>query len=109
MTAAKPVSAVLGAGSWGTALAVLIARNGYNTLLWGHDAARQARLAHERENARYLPGVRFPDNLLIREDLLETAEEAAHLLVVVPSHAFRATLEALKPRLPAEAVVARAT
>jgi len=109
MTAAKPVIAVLGAGSWGTALAVLIARNGYHTLLWGHDAARQARLAHERENARYLPGVRFPDNLLIREDLLETAEEAAHLLVVVPSHAFRATLEALKPRLPAEAIVAWAT
>ena len=109
MTAAKPVIAVLGAGSWGTALAVLIARNGFHTLLWGHDAARQARLAHERENARYLPGVRFPDNLLIREDLLETAEEAAHLLVVVPSHAFRATLEALKPRLPAEAIVAWAT
>ncbi|MBS1235233.1 MAG: glycerol-3-phosphate dehydrogenase, partial [Proteobacteria bacterium] len=109
MTAAKPVIAVLGAGSWGTALAVLIARNGYHTLLWGHDAARQARLAHERENARYLPGVRFPDTLLIREDLLETAEEAAHLLVVVPSHAFRATLEALKPRLPAEAIVAWAT
>ena len=109
MTAAKPVIAILGAGSWGTALAVLIARNGYHTLLWGHDAARQARLAHERENARYLPGVRFPDNLLIREDLLETAEEAAHLLVVVPSHAFRATLEALKPRLPAEAIVAWAT
>jgi glycerol-3-phosphate dehydrogenase (NAD(P)+) len=109
MTAAKPVIAVLGAGSWGTALAVLIARNGYHTLLWGHDAARQARLAHERENARYLPGVRFPDNLLIREDLLETAEEAAHLLVVVPSHAFRATLEALKVRLPTEAIVAWAT
>ncbi|HWR87471.1 MAG TPA: NAD(P)H-dependent glycerol-3-phosphate dehydrogenase [Acidiferrobacterales bacterium] len=109
MTVAKPVIAVLGAGSWGTALAVLLARNGYRTLFWGHDAARQARLAHERENARYLPGVRFPDNLLIREDLLETAEEAAHLLVVVPSHAFRATLEALKSRLPSEAIVAWAT
>ena len=57
MTAAKPVIAVLGAGSWGTALAVLLARNGYRTLFWGHDAARQARLAHERENARYLPGI----------------------------------------------------
>jgi glycerol-3-phosphate dehydrogenase (NAD(P)+) len=106
MTAAKPVIAVLGAGSWGTALAVLLARNGYRTLLWGHDAARQARLAHERVNDRYLPDVRFPENLFIREDLLETAEEAAHLLVVVPSHAFRATLEALKTRLPAKAIVA---
>jgi glycerol-3-phosphate dehydrogenase (NAD(P)+) len=109
MTAAKPVIAVLGAGSWGTALAVLIARNGYRTLFWGHDAARQARLAHERENARYLPGVRFPENLFIREDLLETVEEATHLLLVVPSHAFRATLEAFKTRLPADAIVAWAS
>ena len=105
----KPVIAVLGAGSWGTALAVLLARNGFPTLLWGHDAARQARLAHERENARYLPGVRFPENLVIREDLLATADEAAHLLAVVPSHAFRPTLEALKTRLPTQAIVAWAT
>lgn len=109
MTVAKPVIAVLGAGSWGTALAVLVARNGYRTLFWGHDAARQANLARERENTRYLPGVRFPENLSIREDLLETAEEATHLLLVVPSHAFRATLEALKSRLPAKAIVAWAT
>ena len=106
---AKPVIAVLGAGSWGTALAVLIARNGYRTLFWGHDPARQAQLAHARENARYLPGVRFPDNLVIREDLLALAQEAAHLLVVVPSHAFRPTLEALKPQLPATAIIAWAT
>jgi glycerol-3-phosphate dehydrogenase (NAD(P)+) len=109
MTAAQPVIAVLGAGSWGTALAVLLARNGYRTLFWGHDAARQARLAHERENTRYLPGVRFPDNLQIREDLLATVEEATHLLVVVPSHAFRATLEAIKARLSAQAIVAWAS
>jgi glycerol-3-phosphate dehydrogenase (NAD(P)+) len=109
MTAAQPAIAVLGAGSWGTALAVLLARNGYRTLFWGHDAARQARLAHERENIRYLPGVRFPDNLLIREDLLETVDEANHLLVVVPSHAFRVTLDAIKARLSAQAIVAWAT
>lgn len=106
---AKPVIAVLGAGSWGTALAVLIARNGYRTLFWGHDPARQAQLAHARENARYLPGVHFPDNLVIREDLPTLAPEVAHLLVVVPSHAFRATLEVLRPHLPAEAIVAWAT
>lgn len=109
MMATRPVIAVLGAGSWGTALAVLLARNGFRTLFWGHDGARQARLAHERENVRYLAGVRFPENLVIREDLLETAAEAAHLLLVVPSHAFRATLEALKSRIPAQAIVAWAT
>ena len=105
----KPVIAVLGAGSWGTALAVLLARNGFPVLLWGHDAAHQARLAHDRENARYLPGIRFPENLGIREDLLATAEEAAHVLLVVPSHAFRPTLEAFKTKLPKGAMVAWAT
>ncbi len=109
MSTAKPVIAVLGAGSWGTALAVLIARNGYPVLLWGHDPARMAALAHERENSRYLPGTHFPDNLHVREDLLALCEAASHLLVVVPSHAFRATLEAVKPHLPASAIVAWAT
>jgi glycerol-3-phosphate dehydrogenase (NAD(P)+) len=106
---AKPAIAVLGAGSWGTALAVLIARNGYHTLLWGHDAARQAQLAHARENARYLPGVHFPDNLSVREDLRTLVSETRHILVVVPSHAFRSTLVALKPQLHSEAIVAWAT
>jgi glycerol-3-phosphate dehydrogenase (NAD(P)+) len=105
----KPVIAVLGAGSWGTALAVLIARNGYHTLLWGHDPARMAQLEHARENTRYLPGVRFPDNLLIREDLLAAAQEATNILLVVPSHAFRATLEAIGNHLAPDAVVAWAT
>lgn len=106
---ARDAIAVLGAGSWGTALAVLIARNGHPVLLWGHDPARLAMLAHERANQRYLPGVEFPDLLQVREDLPAVASEAAHLLAVVPSHAFRATLEAIKPRLPNTAIVAWAT
>lgn len=106
---ARDAIAVLGAGSWGTALAVLIARNGHPTLLWGHDPARLAMLAHERANQRYLPGVVFPDLLQVREDLLAVAHEAAHLLAVVPSHAFRATLEAIKPCLPNTAIVAWGT
>lgn len=109
MSNARPAIAVLGAGSWGTALAVLIARNGYPARLWGHDPARMAGLAHERENVRYLPGVRFPDNLSVHEDLSAVCAAAAHLLVVVPSHAFRATLEAVRPWLPEAAIVAWAT
>jgi glycerol-3-phosphate dehydrogenase (NAD(P)+) len=68
-----------------------------------------AQLAHARENSRYLPGVRFPENLFIREDLIATAEEAAHVLAVVPSHAFRATLDALRRQLAPTAIVAWAT
>lgn len=109
MTSSKPVIAVLGAGSWGTALAILIARNGHPVLLWGHDPARLAALGHARENARYLPGVKFPDNLTLCEDLLDLGRRAQHLLLVVPSHAFRATLDALKSTLPPSAIVAWAT
>ncbi len=111
MTAASaptPV-AVLGAGSWGTALAILLARNGFRTLLWGHDPARVAQMVRERCNQRYLPSVLFPDLLEPREDLLEIAGEASRYLIVVPSHAFRATLLQLHRRLASGAVVAWAT
>jgi glycerol-3-phosphate dehydrogenase (NAD(P)+) len=101
--------AVLGAGSWGTALAVLAARNGHAVLLWGPDAARLARLEHERENAAYLPGVRFPDRLHTRDDLAALLGETGNLLVAVPSHAFRSTLKAVAAQLVPHSIVAWAT
>ncbi|HEX9628031.1 MAG TPA: NAD(P)H-dependent glycerol-3-phosphate dehydrogenase [Acidiferrobacterales bacterium] len=101
--------AVLGAGSWGTALAVLLARNGHRTLLWGHDAAHMARLAHERANRDFLPDVAFPENLHLREDLAELAAEVRQFLVAVPSHAFRSVLAALAGRLSGDALIAWAT
>jgi glycerol-3-phosphate dehydrogenase (NAD(P)+) len=101
--------AVLGAGSWGTALACLLARNGHPVTFWGHDAARLAVLERNRENARYLPGVRFPDNLHAQADLGAVARSHARLLVVVPSHAFRATLAQLAPNVQRDAILAWAT
>jgi glycerol-3-phosphate dehydrogenase (NAD(P)+) len=80
--------AVLGAGSWGTALAVLLARNGQPTWLWGHDPIHMARLARDRENAEFLPGVRLPDGLRLSEDMGEVLDAASDLLVVVPSQVF---------------------
>lgn len=101
--------AVLGAGSWGTALALLLARNGLPVYLWGHDSARMATIAHERKNTRYLPDFPFPDNLYIRSDLPELISEVKRVLVVVPSHVFRKTLEAIKPNLNPDAIVLWAT
>jgi glycerol-3-phosphate dehydrogenase (NAD(P)+) len=101
--------AVLGAGSWGTALAILLARNEIPTYLWGRDSARMARMAHERQNGVYLPGIEFPAALRIREDLVELATEVERFLVVVPSHAFRATLQTIKPSLTTSAEIAWAT
>ena len=108
-TTTKPVIGVLGAGSWGTALAVLLARNAHRTLLWGHDAAHMARLAHERCNTVFLPDTPFPDNLELRDDLAALARDTRHYLLVVPSHAFRAVLQALQPHLHKDSIVAWAT
>jgi len=91
--------AVFGAGSWGTALAIQLARNGYRTLLWGRDAEKMARMRAERCNARYLPGVPLPDGLEPTGDLAGTLDQADRLLVVVPSEGFRHFLRDVVPHL----------
>ena len=83
---------VLGAGSWGTALALLVARGGRPVQLWTRDAEAAERLRRDRENRRYLPGHPFPPGLSIEPDLEAAAGDAEEILVVVPSHAFRAVL-----------------
>ncbi len=102
MRGAPPtVIAVLGAGSWGTALAVLLARNGHEVRLWGHDADHMARLREERENRFYLPDIPFPAELRPHSDLAAAAASAALALVVVPSQVYGETLARLKPHLSA--------
>lgn len=90
---AVPPVAVLGAGSWGTALAMLIARNGFPVRLWDIVPERVEQMRERRENPRFLPGIAFPPNLSIHSDIDRAAADASGLLVVVPSHAFRATLQ----------------
>ncbi|MDD2661940.1 MAG: NAD(P)-dependent glycerol-3-phosphate dehydrogenase [Methylococcales bacterium] len=101
--------AVLGAGSWGTTLAILAARNGCRTLLWGHNREHMASLAQDRENKRYLPGPIFPENLSVTSDLAEVAVFCNLILVSVPSHAFKDTLLKLKAHLPDGIQIAWAT
>jgi len=80
--------AVLGAGSWGTALAIHLARNGAAVSLWGHDPDEVEALRRERENRHYLPGIALPDGLQPTSDLAESVRNADEILLVVPSHAF---------------------
>lgn len=91
--------AVLGAGSWGTALAILLARNGHRTLLWGNDAAHIECLNRERCNAHYLPGQLFPEQLSVTPHLEAALNSAPLILLAIPSHALRGVLQSLLPLL----------
>ena len=106
---AKFTIAVLGAGSWGTALALLLARNGHTVTLWGHEAVQLERLERERQNRAYLPDIAFPANIRVQASLPAAVKSVSRFLIAVPSHAFRATLTALRPLLPDDAVLAWAT
>lgn len=111
MTARAPQNpiAVLGAGSWGTALAIQFARGGRAVRLWGRDGERLAAMARARRNERYLPSVPFPDALAVEADLRTALTLARDVLIVVPSPAFRSLLGALAPQLEPEMHVAWAT
>jgi glycerol-3-phosphate dehydrogenase (NAD(P)+) len=101
--------AVLGSGSWGTALAIQFARTGREVRLWGRDAALLAAMAAGRRNERYLPAVRFPEALRVVAALPQAVAGARDVLVVVPSQALRALLTALAPLLTPDMHVAWAT
>ncbi|MBT0586069.1 NAD(P)H-dependent glycerol-3-phosphate dehydrogenase [Alteromonas oceanisediminis] len=94
----SPVT-VLGAGSYGTALAFCLARNAVPTYLWGRDPSHMAQLSAQRENARYLPGATFPESLHVEADIESAIAKSDDILVVVPSHAFKHTLEIIAPLL----------
>lgn len=105
---AAPI-AVLGAGSWGTALAIHFARSGKPTRLWGRDPARITSLHAERSNERYLPGGAFPAALSVGSDLETAVRGALDVLVAVPSAGFRGLLQALAPLLTPQMRLAWAT
>ncbi len=96
MTDAQPV-AVLGAGSWGTALAVQLARNGVPTTLWGRTPQAVVDMATSRRNTRYLPDLELPDALQLSAAVEPTVRDAGTLLIAVPSHAFDEFLATISP------------
>jgi len=104
-----PSISVLGAGSWGTALAIQAARNGCRTLLWGHNPEHMAALSTDRENAHYLPGLALPENLATTDKLEEAVNFSSLILISVPSHAFADTLKKIKPFISDDTEIAWAT
>jgi glycerol-3-phosphate dehydrogenase (NAD(P)+) len=104
-----PPIAVLGAGSWGTALALQFARRGRPVRLWGRDRAQLEAISAGRSNERYLPGIAFPDNLAVEPDLEASLRGAHDVLIAVPSHGFRDILNRVAPLLDHGARVCWAT
>ncbi|UUM30779.1 NAD(P)H-dependent glycerol-3-phosphate dehydrogenase [Vibrio japonicus] len=100
---------VLGAGSYGTSLAISLARNGANVVIWGHDPKHMARLESDRANHEFLPGIEFPESLIVESDLEKAVQASRDLLVVVPSHVFGIVLNNVKPFLRDDSRICWAT
>ncbi|MDN2480030.1 NAD(P)H-dependent glycerol-3-phosphate dehydrogenase [Vibrio agarivorans] len=106
----KPISmTVIGAGSYGTSLAISLARNGDNVVIWGHEPEHMAQLEADRANHEFLPGIEFPDSLIVESDLERALAASRDVLVVVPSHVFGIVLDSMKPHLREDARICWAT
>lgn len=96
---------VLGGGSFGTAIANLLAENGYDAVLWLRDASRAAEMQQTRKNSAYLPGLTLDARLQISADLAATLQGADIVFVSVPSKVFRSVIQQIRPLLLSTAIV----
>ena len=101
--------AVLGAGSWGTALAIALAPRFDSVRLWTRNAEQAAEMTEARQNRRYLPGLSFPGNLEVTSHIPFTLEEAKVVLTVIPSRYLRPLLERMSSHISASVTVVSAT
>lgn len=109
MTSSVNRAAVLGAGSWGTALAVHLGNAGREVALWGRDAVLVGELASRRANPTYLPDVSLPPLVGPEASLDRALAGARYVIVAVPSHGLRDVVRAAAPFVPASAVIVSAT
>ncbi|WP_295682226.1 NAD(P)H-dependent glycerol-3-phosphate dehydrogenase [uncultured Nevskia sp.] len=98
--------AVLGAGAFGTALAIQLSRRGAPAFLWGRDATTMATIQESRENAVYLKGCALPAPLIATSDLARVVAESGDIVIATPSHSLRETCERLSTLLRPEQGVA---
>lgn len=95
----QPTVALFGSGSWGTALAMQMARNGIRVNFWGHDPQHVENLRRDGENRAFLPGIKFDDNICPVICLRDCLDQADTVLIAIPSQAFRGFLQKLRPLL----------
>lgn len=90
---------VIGAGSWGTALAFVLAENGHDCLLWARRSEQAAEINEQHTNSRYLPDVRLPENLAAGSDLAAAAVHGQIIVLAVPTAAMRETCRSIQGKL----------
>ena len=101
--------AVIGDGGWGTSLAMILAENGFDTILWSAFADQANEMRELRENKLYLPGIRLPDQLQFSADALSTAEHADLVVSVVPTKFLRTVIRKFEDALPSAVPIVSAT
>ncbi len=101
--------AIIGAGSWGTALACILAEKGLFISLWVHGRQTYQFIKEKRENVYYLPGINIPENVFPTDSLAEALNEQDYIIVVLPSHAFREILKRARPYLKQGCLIISAT
>ena len=101
--------AVIGGGSWGTALAVVLAPKFKEVRLWMHESDLAKQIAASRQNHVFLPGVRVPDSVCVASVLADSVRGADIVLGVMPSHFAREVYEALMPSLCKKMIFVSAT
>lgn len=100
---------MLGAGSWGTALAVHLASVGHDVTLWGRDESLIAEMRSRRANPTYLPDVALPDGVRPTASLREALKGSRHVIVAVPSHGLRGVMKSAAASIASDAVLVSAT
>ena len=95
---------VIGSGSWGTAMAVMLAKYGHNVLLWSYSSEESKQLELYRENKAYLPGIKIPNEVRFTSDI-SVCKKADIIIIAVPSHAVRQTAKKLAPYVEAGQVI----
>lgn len=101
--------AIIGAGAWGTALALLLAENGHSFPLWVYEKDLSETMKTNRENTLFLPGFSLPENIQPTSSLKEAVEDKSAVLLVVPTHVMRATIKSIKPYLKPDCLLINAS
>ena len=101
--------AVIGSGGWGTAIAVLLAKQGHQVMLWSYMKEEAQRLQHDKENKQFLPGVPLADSIRYTYSLEEAADGAEAIIMVTPSKAVKQTAEKLAPFVPKGKIIVNAS